>query len=110
MKDDRTQTGTAAGHADSPRQDTQRPSHRDRADIGGQESQNERVEATHIETKTVTRPGVAAERALAPPHEGRQPERPGQPGRVTSEPGLRDPGSLAGLGGVTKPPEGDDRS
>jgi hypothetical protein len=108
MKDDRKQTGGAAGHADSPRQNTQRPCHRDRADIGGQESQNERVEATHIETKTVTPP--VAERAPAAPHQGRQPERPGQPGRVTPGPGVRDEGSLGGLGGRAKSPDWDDRS
>jgi hypothetical protein len=82
------------GHADSPRQDTQRPEHGDHADAGGKESTNRRAETTQIPSgeRPAEAPPVAGRTRPDPPLPagGRQPERPGQPGEVTEGIGDRD--------------------
>ncbi len=83
----------SAGHADSPRQDSQRPSHRDRGDVGGQESTNERAPVTHVETPGSTRSASPAADA-PPPVQGRQPQRGSQAARNTAGPGVREEESL----------------
>jgi hypothetical protein len=97
MKQDDDAAGDA-GHGDSPRQDSQRPSHEDARDTGGQESRNDTI------PKTQSRPG--ARPAGAPPApgtlhadpplpvKGRQPQRPGQVGREEERPGERDDETL----------------
>lgn len=82
------------GHADSPRQDNQRPTHADHADAGGQESANTRGART--QRATGERPGAAPPvpgqgKADPPlPRGGRQPERPGQEGRAEDRTGARE--------------------
>ena len=93
----RSRPGTGrdkTGHADSPRQDSQRPTHSDHADVGGQES-------ALPATARTQRPATArpAEAPPAPgesrpdpalPEGGRQPQRPGQDGRAEDVLGERD--------------------
>jgi len=87
-----------AGHGDSPRQDTQRPDHRDGGDSGGHESRNDTIPAT--QSRPVPRPPGApdapgerhADASL--PSSGRQPQRPGQDGRFEARPGDRDDETL----------------
>jgi hypothetical protein len=83
-----------AGHGDSPRQDTQRPDHRDRGDAGGHESRNDVIPATQSrpEPRPAGTPAAPGERHRDPalPSSGRQPERPGQDGRFEPAPGDRD--------------------
>jgi hypothetical protein len=83
-----------AGHGDSPRQDSQRPDHRDGGDAGGHESRNDTIEAT--QARPVRRPAGAPE---APgehhpdpplPSAGRQSQRPAQDGRYEERLGDRD--------------------
>ena len=87
-----------AGHDDSPRQDTQRPDHRDARDAGGQESLNDRLKET--QNRPAARPAGAPEapgerhRDGALPTTGRQPQRPGQDGRYEPRPGDREPETL----------------
>lgn len=82
------------GHADSPRQDSQRPAHADHADAGGQESTSRR--AARTQRAAGTRPGAAPPvpgqgKADPPlPRGGRQPERPGQDGVAKSRMGARE--------------------
>jgi len=84
----------AAGHDDSPRQDTQRPDHRDAGDSGGHESMNDALDAT--QNRPAPRPAGApeapGERQPDPalPTAGRQPQRPGQDGRHEARLGDRD--------------------
>ena len=83
------------GHADSPRQDTQRPTHADRGDAGGQESTNRRQRTTQIPKDTppprgATPPPGELHRDPPLPRGGRQPERPGQHGRSEDRLGARD--------------------
>lgn len=95
---DRGDANGEAGHDDSPRQDTQRPDHRDGADAGGHESTNDRLASTQA------RPAARPDGATAAPGErhrddalpatGRQPQRPGQDGRYEPRPGARDPETL----------------
>jgi hypothetical protein len=94
---EKTKAGTEkTGHGDSPRQDSQRPSHEDRGDAGGQESRNERQPDTHAEIPPV--PGIppglhTSDRVNTP--QARQAQRPGQPGRsIAGGPGERDPETL----------------
>ena len=88
-----------AGHGDSPRQDSQRPDHRDKGDAGGHESRNDVIVGT--QARPAGRPEGAPEapgerHADAPlPVSGRQPQRPGQDGRYEPIPGDRDPDTLA---------------
>lgn len=86
------------GHSDSPRQDTQRPDHGDHADAGGQESTNTRATRTQLQpgaTPEGVEPPSGTMQADAPvPAEGRQPERPGQPGVLQARPGQRDAATL----------------
>ena len=83
------------GHGDSPRQDSQRPSHEDRGDAGGQESRNERQPETHAEIPAVPPRGVHTSRQGSTP-EARQAQRPGQPGRaIPGGPGERDASTLS---------------
>ena len=85
------------GHGDSPRQDSQRPSHQDRGDAGGQESRNERHPDTHAEIPFIPPPLPGQHTAGRPvtPGEARQSQRPGQPGRsIPGGPGERDPSTL----------------
>ena len=95
--------GEKTGHGDSPRQDSQRPSHEDRADAGGQESRNERQPDTHEEIPRVPEapPGLhTADHGSTP--QARQAQRPGQPGRaIAGGPGERDPATLG-----SRPDEG----
>lgn len=81
------------GHDDSPRQDSQRPDHRDREDAGGHEGRNEPLPTT--QARPAARPAGAP---VAPgevkddpplPHEGRTPQRPGQDGGHENRPGER---------------------
>ena len=87
-----------AGHGDSPRQDSQRPDHRDAGDSGGQESTNDVLE--HSQGRPAPRPEGAPEapgerhKDGALPSTGRQPQRPGQDGRFEPRPGARDPETL----------------
>ena len=82
------------GHADSPRQDNQRPAHADHADAGGQESTNARGARTQRATgaRPSAAPPVPGQGKADPPlpHGGRQPERPGQDGRAEDRIGSRD--------------------
>jgi hypothetical protein len=90
----RTTRREKTGHADSPRQDNQRPGHADHADAGGQESGNARSART--QRATGARPGAAppvpGQAKVDPPlpRGGRQPERPGQDGRAEDRIGSRD--------------------
>ena len=87
-----------AGHGDSPRQDTQRPDHRDGGDAGGHESRNDTIEAT--QARPIPRPAGApeapGERHADPPlpSSGRQSQRPGQDGRHEKRLGDRDDETL----------------
>jgi hypothetical protein len=87
-----------AGHGDSPRQDTQRPDHRDRGDAGGQESRNDAIGAT--QARPAPRPAGAPEapgesqRDSPLPTTGRQPQRPGQDARHEDRLGDRDDATL----------------
>jgi hypothetical protein len=82
------------GHADSPRQDSQRPAHGDHADAGGQESTNRRSGRTQraAGTRPPAAPPVPGQGKLDPPlpRGGRQPERPGQDARAEEKMGARD--------------------
>src|SRR5688500_1859005 len=83
------------GHGDSPRQHSQRPSHQDRGDAGGQESRNEREPDTHAEIPAVPPRGLHTSGQGSTP-EARQSQRPGQPGRaIPGGPGARDTATLA---------------
>jgi hypothetical protein len=91
--------GGKTGHADSPRQDTQRPSHSDHADAGGQESTTRRLEGTQRAADVPPPPGAApapgAQHADGPlPEGGRRAQRPGQDGRAEGGVGTRDIESL----------------
>jgi hypothetical protein len=86
------------GHADTPRQDSQRPAAGDHADAGGQESTGRRAARTQIEPPA-TPPGVPAPPGALHvdpplPDTGRQSQRPGQHGRMQDRPGARDLESL----------------
>lgn len=86
--------GEKTGHADSPRQDSQRPAHSDHADVGGQESATPAAGGTQRAAK-VPPPGAPpapGERHGDPalPQGGRQPQRPGQDGRAEDTLGERD--------------------
>src|SRR5688500_76330 len=87
-----------AGHGDSPRQDTQRPDHRDGGDAGGHESRNDTIEATQARPgpRPADAPGAPGERRRDPPlpASGRQAQRPGQAGRYERRPGDRDDETL----------------
>jgi hypothetical protein len=97
MKEEEGAAGDA-GHADSPRQDTQRPDHRDGGDAGGQESRNDAIAAT--QARPAPRPAGAAaapgelHRDPALPTTGRQSQRPGQDGRHEERLGDRDDETL----------------
>jgi hypothetical protein len=82
------------GHADSPRQDSQRPAHADHADDGGQESTNRTIETTQRPpgAAPTDAPSAPGERHRDPPLPtgGRQPQRPGQDGRAEDRMGERD--------------------
>jgi hypothetical protein len=82
------------GHADSPRQDNQRPAHGDHADAGGQESGNQRRARTQKATgaRPSAAPPVPGQAKADPPlpRGGRQPERPDQDGRAEGRVGSRD--------------------
>jgi hypothetical protein len=82
------------GHADSPRQDSQRPSHSDHADVGGQESALPPAARTQRAAKVPPgdAPPAPGERHEDPPlpQGGRQPQRPGQDGRAEDALGERD--------------------
>jgi len=82
------------GHADSPRQDSQRPAHADHADAGGQESANRRSARTQKATgaRPSASPPVPGQAKADPPlpRGGRQPERPDQDGRAEGRMGSRD--------------------
>lgn len=97
MKDEDDDAG-AAGHGDSPRQDTQRPDHKDGRDAGGHESMNDPLSATQARpgARPAGAPEAPGERqrdaALTPG--GRQPQRPGQDGRHEPLRGARDPETL----------------
>jgi len=86
------------GHADSPRQDSQRPAHSDHADVGGQESALPATGRTQRTAKAAPpeAPPAPGERHRDPPlpQGGRQPQRPGQDGRAEEALGERD--DLAG--------------
>ena len=91
----RSSTGDKAGHADSPRQDTQRPEHADHGDAGGQEATTRRLERTQRPADVPPPAGAKAapgERQPDPPLPtgGRQPQRPGQDGRSEGGIGERD--------------------
>ena len=87
-----------AGHGDSPRQDSQRPDHRDGGDAGGHESQNDTIATT--QARPLRRPAGApeapGERQPDPPlpSGGRQSQRPGQDGRYEERRGGRDDETL----------------
>lgn len=87
-----------AGHGDSPRQDTQRPDHRDGGDAGGHESRNDAIAPTQAraEARPAGAPEAPGEHQPDPPlpSEGRQPQRPGQDGRYEDRLGARDPDTL----------------
>jgi hypothetical protein len=87
-----------AGHDDSPRQDTQRPDHRDAQDAGGHESRNDALKGTQArpEARPAGAPGApgGSRRDPALPAGGRQPQRPGQDGRHEPRLGARDPDTL----------------
>jgi hypothetical protein len=89
----RTKGQGKTGHADSPRQDTQRPEHSDHADAGGQESTTRRSERTQraAGTRPAAAPPVPGQTQADPPlpRGGRQPERPGQAGRAEEHMGSR---------------------
>lgn len=82
------------GHADSPRQDSQRPAHSDHADVGGQESARPATGRTQrtAEAPPKDAPPAPGERHRDPPlpQGGRQPQRPGQDGRAEDALGERD--------------------
>ena len=82
------------GHADSPRQDSQRPAHSDHADVGGQESALPATGRTQRAAKAPPpeAPLAPGERHRDPalPKGGRQPQRPGQDGRAEEALGERD--------------------
>jgi hypothetical protein len=82
------------GHADSPRQDSQRPTHSDHADVGGEESAVPASARTQRAAKTPPpdAPPAPGERHRDPalPQGGRQPQRPGQDGRAEDVLGERD--------------------
>jgi hypothetical protein len=94
-----TRGGEKTGHADSPRQDSQRPAHGDHADAGGQESTSRRGARTQIAAGT--RPGAAppvpGQAKVDPPlpRGGRQPQRPDQDGRAEPDMGAREIPGLA---------------
>lgn len=87
-----------AGHADSPRQDSQRPDHRDGADAGGQESRNDSIGATQARADPrppgATEPPGERHRDPPLPTTGRQSQRPGQDGRHEMRLGDRDDETL----------------
>ena len=87
-----------AEHDDSPRQDTQRPDHRDSGDAGGQESRNDRIPGTQVRpgSRPQGAPEAPGERHADPPlpSSGRQPQRPGQDGRYEDRLGKRDDDTL----------------
>ncbi|HUG53060.1 MAG TPA: hypothetical protein VMR21_05645 [Vicinamibacteria bacterium] len=79
------------GHGDSPRQDTQRPTHADHADAGGQESTTSRFPTTQRPADVPPPPGAppapGAVHGDPPlPEGGRQAQRPGQHGRAEEPP------------------------
>lgn len=83
------------GHADSPRQDTQRPTHADHGDAGGQESTTSRFPRTQRPADVPPPPGTPPapgrrheEQPL--PEGGRQAQRPGQHARAEDRLGARD--------------------
>jgi hypothetical protein len=82
------------GHADSPRQDSQRPEHSDHADVGGKESTTRPAGRTQrsAEAPPLDAPPAPGERHPDPPlpRGGRQPQRPGQDGRAEGAIGARD--------------------
>jgi hypothetical protein len=82
------------GHADTPRQDSQRPTHADHADAGGQESTTARAATTQRPdgVRPAGAPPVPGELHADPPlpRDGRQPQRPGQDGRAEDRIGGRD--------------------
>jgi hypothetical protein len=90
-KDDAAGDG---GHGDSPRQDSQRPDHRDAGDAGGHESRNDTIEATQARPapRPADAPEAPGERHADPPlpSAGRQSQRPGQDARYEARPGDRD--------------------
>jgi hypothetical protein len=91
----RTTTGREkTGHSDSPRQDSQRPTHADHADAGGQESANTRGARTQraAGARPSASPPVPGQGKADPPlpRGGRQPERPGQDARAEDHMGARD--------------------
>ena len=87
-----------AGHGDSPRQDSQRPDHRDGGDAGGHESRNDTIDATQARPtrRPAGAPEAPGERHADPPlpADGRQAQRPGQDGRYEPHPGDRDAETL----------------
>ena len=87
-----------AGHGDSPRQDAQRPDHRDAGDTGGHESRNDVIAGSQsrAEPRPAGTPEAPGERHRdgALPSTGRQPERPGQDARYEPMPGDRDDETL----------------
>ncbi len=87
-----------AGHGDSPRQDSQRPDHRDGGDAGGHESRNDTIPATQARPlpRAAGAPNAPGERHPDPelPSSGRQPQRPGQDGRHEPRVGERDDETL----------------
>ena len=93
-----TKSTEKTGHADSPRQDTQRPAHGDHADAGGQESTNRRGARTQRPPAAPpsAAPPVPGQAKMDPPlpRGGRQPERPGQDARAEEHMGARDPDTL----------------
>jgi hypothetical protein len=90
----RTTGREKAGHADSPRQDTQRPEHSEHADVGGQESSTRPAGRTQraADVPPPDAPPAPGERRPDPPlpRGGRQPQRPGQDGRAESVAGARE--------------------
>jgi len=84
-----------AGHGDSPRQDTQRPTHVDHGDAGGQESTASRFPRTQrpadVPPPSDAPPPPGTRHADPPlPQGGRQAQRPGQHGRAEDGLGARD--------------------
>lgn len=107
-----TTTGSdKTGHADTPRQDTQRPAHADHADTGGQESTSRRALRTQHSTgaRPELAPPVPGQRQGDPPlpRGGRQPERPGQAGVAKTRMGSREglAGAESGDETVTEKPQ-----
>ena len=94
-----TQGRDKTGHSDSPRQDTQRPTHADHADAGGKESTSRREARTQraVGTRPSASPPVPGQAKADPPlpRGGRQPERPGQDARSEEQIGTRDRETLA---------------